>query len=684
MRGVRIASAAAAAALWIVASPASPAATAGPHDPCARGGRDSCGTTGVGFYRRSAYGVRWFGDYRGAVPGNAAAFCIDLGYWYAGRSYRYRPQAGPLRTRAGELVPADRRHELAYALWRFGRSDRPVQQAAVMLYVHSLIGDARPGEIDPQELGPAVASLYRRVALDAERYHGPYRIDVALPARLLVGRPAAATVRVLAASGRPLPDVQLALAATGAQGAPAEVRIDGTGVGRVTLTPTTTAGLRLRLRTSGVAAAEPHVYSPTAGLARERGQRLALPAAAPVRTTVTRLRVGASPRVATRISAQVAAVGARISDTVTVSGLGGSSARVQVQLWGPFAHRTDIRCAGVPYWTGSFVEHGDSTTTTAPVRLERAGYYTYHESIPARPPGLGFVTPCASVPETVFVRVHPSLATVASARLVRPGSTVRDRIRVSGLGTRPATVEAELYGPFSSREDMRCTPATLRWYARIAVPGDSVVQTPPAPVRSAGFYSFRERLVGAPGGVVTSPCGVAVETALAAPAIVTGRGDVARAERMRAGGDAPVRLRVPALGIDAPVQPSGIDIRDGVLGVPADVHRLGWWRDGMAPGASSGAILLAGHLDSAAAGAGALFPLPRARRGELVRLTTAAGRSFAYRVSSVRRYSKSALPIDVFSTAGPARLVLVTCGGPFDPETGHYRDNIVVTALPVR
>jgi hypothetical protein len=32
---------------------------------------------------------------------------------------------------------------------------------------------------------------------------------------------------------------------------------------------------------------------------------------------------------------------------------------------------------------------------------------------------------------------------------------------------------------------------------------------------------------------------------------------------------------------------------------------------------------------------------------------------------------------------GRARLVLVTCGGPYNRTTGHYRDNIVVTAVPV-
>jgi len=38
---------------------------------------------------------------------------------------------------------------------------------------------------------------------------------------------------------------------------------------------------------------------------------------------------------------------------------------------------------------------------------------------------------------------------------------------------------------------------------------------------------------------------------------------------------------------------------------------------------------------------------------------------------------------DVFARTGKARLVLVTCGGPFDQRSGHYKDNIVVTAVPL-
>ncbi len=37
---------------------------------------------------------------------------------------------------------------------------------------------------------------------------------------------------------------------------------------------------------------------------------------------------------------------------------------------------------------------------------------------------------------------------------------------------------------------------------------------------------------------------------------------------------------------------------------------------------------------------------------------------------------------EAFSAYGAMRLVLITCGGPYDAATGGYRDNIVVVAAP--
>jgi hypothetical protein len=45
------------------------------------------------------------------------------------------------------------------------------------------------------------------------------------------------------------------------------------------------------------------------------------------------------------------------------------------------------------------------------------------------------------------------------------------------------------------------------------------------------------------------------------------------------------------------------------------------------------------------------------------------------------RSSNRSAPNSATSSKGRPRLVLVTCGGPFNQATGHYRDNISVTAV---
>ncbi len=66
-----------------------------------------------------------------------------------------------------------------------------------------------------------------------------------------------------------------------------------------------------------------------------------------------------------------------------------------------------------------------------------------------------------------------------------------------------------------------------------------------------------------------------------------------------------------------------------------------------------------------------------------VQVVSADGRTRAYRIVSRGQMPKAQPPTDVWSLKGRNRLSLVTCGGRFDPATGHYLDNIVVVAVPV-
>ena len=81
---------AAALSLLAVPAPAPAAEPPNPNDPCTTGTRNTCGTTGVGFYETYRYGTRWFGDFRGLVPGEFHLYCIDLRFWYPGPQYKYK------------------------------------------------------------------------------------------------------------------------------------------------------------------------------------------------------------------------------------------------------------------------------------------------------------------------------------------------------------------------------------------------------------------------------------------------------------------------------------------------------------------------------------------------------------------------------------------------------------------
>ena len=270
---------------------------------------------------------------------------------------------------------------------------------------------------------------------------------------------------------------------------------------------------------------------------------------------------------------------------MTVTGLGGASVPVKVELWGPFASRGEIVCTGTPYWQGSFVAHGDGTTTTQPVRLDRAGYYTYRESIASDAAGRGGRDLLRRGRRDDVRAGGPILTSVGLEQVVRPGARIADRIHVDGLGKTPATIEVELYGPFASRAAIRCTGGRLHWRGRVEVAGNGEARTAPVKLARAGFYGFRERVVGvAARRRDGEPCGAASSDRARRAA------DRHRPRRRRRVPHAgarrprrPARISIDALGDRRAVAPVAIDLAHGVLGIPADVQRTGWWRDGARP-----------------------------------------------------------------------------------------------------
>ena len=376
------------------------------HDPCAKAGKDSCGTTGKGSYRTYRYGVRWFGDYRGVVDGvDGGTFCIDLRYWYPSSSFDYEARsAAGLKNRDGKAISSTSLHRMSRALWRFGRSNDPDQQAAVMLYVHTLMGDGAPGEADPKALSASSRTTFAAVQRDASLYAGPYKVRAVVPDKLVSGKAAAATVEVLSASGRRVPNVGVALAVDGGT-APATVNT-GSGTAKFAVTAGDAATLSVEARASSLPADLPQLYVPTKGESARNAQRVIAPLAASPKVTV-QAAVRAQPALTTAISAQTTAPGSALTDTIHVTGLGQRAATIEASLYGPFASRDAIKCDGTPVWSGTVAATGDGDYVTDAFTVPAPGYYTYHEAIAASDTIEGVETACADAAETTIAPATP-------------------------------------------------------------------------------------------------------------------------------------------------------------------------------------------------------------------------------------------------------------------------------------
>ncbi|CAN5769296.1 hypothetical protein BH23ACT2_BH23ACT2_21190 [soil metagenome] len=59
----------------------------------------------------------------------------------------------------------------------------------------------------------------------------------------------------------------------------------------------------------------------------------------------------------------------------------------------------------------------------------------------------------------------------------------------------------------------------------------------------------------------------------------------------------------------------------------------------------------------------------------------ADGQTAVFALTRIEQYPKDSFPtIEVYGDTAGAALRLITCGGSFDEDTGHHRDNVVAYA----
>lgn len=138
----------------------------------------------------------------------------------------------------------------------------------------------------------------------------------------------------------------------------------------------------------------------------------------------------------------------------------------------------------------------------------------------------------------------------------------------------------------------------------------------------------------------------------------------------------PVKLRMPALEVTAPVVPVGLE--GEVLDPPRDFHDVGWWTGSARPGQRSGQTVITGH--TVHTGGASMNRLRELAAGQVVDVITHQG-TVRYRVTGEEILSRDEVTeraVELFGQdTGDGRLVLVSCA---DWNGSYYESNVVVFA----
>lgn len=140
----------------------------------------------------------------------------------------------------------------------------------------------------------------------------------------------------------------------------------------------------------------------------------------------------------------------------------------------------------------------------------------------------------------------------------------------------------------------------------------------------------------------------------------------------------PVRVEIPSIDLDSELMELGLR-DDGTMEVPPDAFPAGWYGGAPTPG-ELGPAVIAGHIDWRT-GPAVFARLAEVAVGDEVTVTRTDASVAVFAVTSVGQFAKDAFPTDlVYGDIDHAGLRLITCGGSWDAEAGHYRDNTVVFA----
>jgi LPXTG-site transpeptidase (sortase) family protein len=142
-------------------------------------------------------------------------------------------------------------------------------------------------------------------------------------------------------------------------------------------------------------------------------------------------------------------------------------------------------------------------------------------------------------------------------------------------------------------------------------------------------------------------------------------------------GGSPLRISIPALGVDAAVIDVGI-AKSGHMAVPQSFTEVGWYRYGPAPG-ELGSAVMAGHVDNGLGLKAVFARLDELNIGNDIYVTMSDGRKLHFVVSDIEVYAYQSVPSSVvFGQQDTARLNLITCEGAWVQGDKTYDHRVVI------
>jgi hypothetical protein len=145
-----------------------------------------------------------------------------------------------------------------------------------------------------------------------------------------------------------------------------------------------------------------------------------------------------------------------------------------------------------------------------------------------------------------------------------------------------------------------------------------------------------------------------------------------------AGAGVPVRLQIPSIAVDAPIEAVGLTA-DGLMDVPKQYDDVGWYALGPRPGDLGNAVI-AGHVDSTS-GPAIFWRLRRLVPGQEIGVVGDDGVIHEFVVTAVARYRRTDAPLErIFGATAGTHLNLITCDSDtsFDAQSDEYAGSIVV------